>query len=64
MKIVAMRGENIFLVEVSTEKYALVNLKNKHVQYDKHAGKFLRFGYFEDPTYDEEIELKIKDLLT
>ena len=63
MKILAMRSKNIFLIKVSDDKYAMVNLLHKSVQYDKRPDRFLKFGYFEDPIYDDTVVKQIEKLI-
>ncbi|MBQ9992900.1 MAG: hypothetical protein IJP33_05695 [Firmicutes bacterium] len=63
MEIIAMRGKDRFLVVIEKNLCALVNVRDDTVIYKSDPWSFLKFGYFTDPEYDEEILTKIEQLL-
>lgn len=62
MKVIGQRGANTFLVNLG-DRFALVNLETKSVNYSKFIGAFLKFGYFKDPVITDDIINDINKLL-
>lgn len=63
MEIIAMRGKDQFVVVLEKILCALVTIPKESVIYKSDPWSFLKFGYFTDPEYDEEILTKIEQLL-
>ena len=64
--IIAQRGNSCFLVEIKkNEFYALLDVSTPHEKpiYSTTPDTFYRFGYFTDYVKDDEVQMKVDEIL-